>query len=112
MIGKIGTDILGRVSQRIISLPDNKCSWLINQALSLVSAEQRARLDANYGRRDAGCEHEVKSVYREIGLERVYREYEEASYQRVMGLIQQVDERVLPREMFVTFMNRIYKREK
>lgn len=36
-IGKIGTDI-----------QDNKCSWLINQALVIASPEQRKVLDVSY----------------------------------------------------------------
>jgi len=37
-IGKIGTDIL-----------DNKCGWIINFALKIVSPEQRAVLDVSSG---------------------------------------------------------------
>ncbi|KAF4991121.1 hypothetical protein F66182_16580, partial [Fusarium sp. NRRL 66182] len=40
-IGKIGTDI-----------QDNKCSWLVNQALTMVTPEQRKLLDEAYGRKD------------------------------------------------------------
>jgi farnesyl diphosphate synthase len=37
IIGKIGTDIM-----------DNKCSWLINQALAVASPEQRSILDVPF----------------------------------------------------------------
>jgi farnesyl diphosphate synthase len=40
-IGKIGTDI-----------QDNKCSWLVNQALSIATPEQRKILEENYGVKD------------------------------------------------------------
>ncbi|KAJ3310418.1 Farnesyl pyrophosphate synthetase, partial [Blyttiomyces sp. JEL0837] len=98
VIGKIGTDI-----------EDNKCSWLINQALDKASPEQRALLEQNYGQKDAAKVAAVKKIYQELDIENVYRAYEEASYKRITGLIAQIDDSKLPREMFVTFMNRIYK---
>jgi farnesyl diphosphate synthase len=84
---------------------------LINQALSRADKEQRARLDANYGKRDSVSEAVVKKVYKELDIEGVYHVYEEESYTRLMGLINGIQEGgVLNREMFITFMNRIYKR--
>ncbi|KAI8851786.1 geranyltranstransferase [Chytridium lagenaria] len=99
-IGKIGTDI-----------EDNKCSWLINQALSKASAEQRVLLDSNYGQKDAAKVEIVKNVFRELQLEALYKTYEEESYNRLHGLISKLDNS-LPQEMFVTFLKRIYKRSK
>ncbi|KAJ3117635.1 Farnesyl pyrophosphate synthetase [Phlyctochytrium bullatum] len=100
-IGKIGTDI-----------EDNKCSWLINQALDRASPEQRAVLDANYGQKDPAKVAKVKAVYVELNIEGVYKAYEEESYARVKALIEKIDESLLPQDMFVTFLNRIYKRSK
>ncbi|KAJ1564994.1 Farnesyl pyrophosphate synthetase [Cladochytrium tenue] len=101
VIGKIGTDI-----------EDNKCSWLVNQALARASPEQRSVLDENYGQKDPAKVARVKVVYAELGLEAAYRAYEEDSYRRIMGLVDAIDDAVLPRDMFVTFTNRIYKRKK
>ncbi|KAI8800497.1 geranyltranstransferase [Cladochytrium replicatum] len=101
LIGKIGTDI-----------EDNKCSWLINRALSIATPEQRRALDENYGKKDSECARRVKEVYQDMGLRRVYEQYEERSYRKISGLIEAVDEKVLPRKMFTSFMNRIYKRSK
>ena len=42
VIGKIGTDI-----------EDNKCSWLVVQALDRVTPEQRKVLEENYGQKHA-----------------------------------------------------------
>ncbi|KAJ3183177.1 Farnesyl pyrophosphate synthetase [Gaertneriomyces sp. JEL0708] len=95
VIGKIGTDI-----------EDNKCGWLIVQALDRCSPEQRKVLDECYGKKDAECVKKVKQVYKELNIEGVYHKYEEDSYTRLTALIEQVDEAVLPREMFTTFMNR------
>ncbi|KAJ3276925.1 Farnesyl pyrophosphate synthetase [Borealophlyctis nickersoniae] len=100
VIGKIGTDI-----------EDNKCGWLIVQALDRASPEQRKILDECYGRKDAEKVAAVKRVYSEIDIPAIYHKYEEESYQRISALIEKVDEELLPREMFVAFMNRIYKRK-
>ena len=93
-------------------IQDNKCSWLINQALALASPEQRTLLNENYGRKDAQKELIVKKVFQELDLEGVYKRYEEESYTRLFSLIEEMDETQLPKSMFYEFMNRIYKRTK
>ncbi|KAN0078395.1 Isoprenoid synthase domain containing protein [Tylopilus felleus] len=106
-IGKIGTDIV-----------DNKCSWCVNVALEVATAEQRAVLDANYGRKDAAKEGKVKEVYEAIGLRERYRVYEEGAKERIDKLIAAVPEPegkvdgVLRRAVFTAFLNKIYKRTK
>jgi len=107
-IGKIGTDII-----------DNKCSWCINTALSLASPEQKRILDENYGQKDAEKEARVKAVYEELGLRRHFADYEEAAYQRILVLIQTIPEStegapetVVKREIFTSFVDKIYKRKK
>ncbi|TDL20808.1 farnesyl-diphosphate synthase [Rickenella mellea] len=109
-IGKIGTDIV-----------DNKCSWLINVALQHASPAQRKTLDENYGKKDKDAEARVKVVFEEVGLREKYAAYEESSYERVMGLIQTIPEGglkggdgegALKREVFKSFLDKIYKRTK
>lgn len=107
-IGKVGTDIV-----------DNKCSWCINIALSIANPEQRKILDECYGRKDAEKEAKVKAVYEEIGLPARYRAYEEEAYQRITTLINDIpepepgtDNGFLRREVFTSFLNKIYKRTK
>jgi farnesyl diphosphate synthase len=100
VIGKIGTDI-----------EDNKCGWLIVQALSRANEEQRKVLDENYGQKDAERVQKVKQVFKELDIEGIYHAYENESYQRISELIKAVDEALLPQQMFVDFMNRIYKRK-
>ncbi|KAI9763784.1 MAG: Farnesyl pyrophosphate synthetase [Geoglossum simile] len=101
-IGKIGTDI-----------QDNKCSWLINQALKLASSEQRAVLDANYGVKDPKKELQVKGVYAELKLEEVYKAFEEVKVGEIRKLIAEVDEgEGLKKSAFEGFLLKIYKRQK
>lgn len=109
-IGKIGTDIV-----------DNKCSWCINTALAHATTEQSAILDANYGKKDAEAEARVKALYEELGVRKLYAEYEENSYKRIVGLIETIPEEnsaakagevKLKREVFKSFLDKIYKRTK
>ncbi|KDN48472.1 putative ERG20-farnesyl-pyrophosphate synthetase [Tilletiaria anomala UBC 951] len=110
VIGKIGTDIL-----------DNKCSWLINIALASATEEQRAVLDANYGRKDAACEAKVKEVYQapNIDIKSRFEAYEKESYQKINALIEALPQDAgavgkggLKREVFRAFLNKVYKRTK
>ncbi|KAF8985561.1 Farnesyl pyrophosphate synthetase [Entomortierella lignicola] len=100
-IGKIGTDI-----------EDNKCSWLINQALDRASPEQRKLLDENYGKRNEANVKIVKQVYVDLEIEALFKAYEEESYTRINALIEKVDHPLLKQNVFHSFMKRIYKRTK
>ncbi|RAH78151.1 hypothetical protein BO86DRAFT_392083 [Aspergillus japonicus CBS 114.51] len=102
VIGKIGTDI-----------QDNKCSWLVNQAIQRCTAEQRKVLDAAYGRKDSEQEAKVKALYKELDLEKVYLEYEEKVVGELRGKIDSINEAEgLKKEVFEAFLSKIYKRSK
>lgn len=102
VIGKIGTDI-----------KDNKCGWLINQALLTCTPQQREILDANYGRKDDAAEAKVKEVFHELDLQTVYQNYEESRVGEIKQMIAAVDESEgLKKEVFETFLAKIYKRSK
>lgn len=101
-LGKIGTDI-----------QDNKCSWLVNQALKVVTPEQRKILDDNYGQKDAACESRVKKLYDELNLRQVYEDFEQERVTKLRTLIDQVDESEgLKKGVFEEFLRKIYKRSK
>jgi len=102
VIGKIGTDI-----------KDNKCGWLINQALLTCTPQQREILDANYGRKDDAAEAKVKEIFHELDLQSVYQNYEESRVGEIKQMIAAVDESEgLKREVFEAFLAKIYKRSK
>ena len=102
VIGKIGTDI-----------QDNKCSWLINQALQRADKDQRTVLDECYGRKDREKEAKVKKVFEELELERVYLDFEEKKVGEIREMIAKVDEKEgLKRGVFESFLGKIYKRQK
>ncbi|KAI0077139.1 farnesyl-diphosphate synthase [Panus rudis PR-1116 ss-1] len=108
-IGKIGTDII-----------DNKCSWCINVALANATPEQRVVLEKNYGQKNPEAEKKVKELYYEIGVPEKFKAYEEDSYKRIIGLIETIPEGglgkdgeiKLRREVFKSFLDKIYKRKK
>ena len=57
---QIGTDI-----------QDNKCGWLVVQALDRATPAQRELLQTNYGRHDEECVAKVKELYKEMNIEQV-----------------------------------------
>lgn len=101
-IGKIGTDIM-----------DNKCSWLVNQALAICTPEQKKILEDNYGRKDKDKEAVVKKLYDELNLEQMYKDYEEKVVGEIKDKIAKIDESEgLKKGVFEAFLAKIYKRSK
>jgi len=101
-LGKIGTDIL-----------DNKCSWVVNTALAHVNDEQRAILDANYGKKDAESEARCKKVFLEVDIPSKYAAYEAKFYEEVNAMIEAADESTgLKKEVLRAFLAKVYKRTK
>lgn len=99
VIGKVGTDI-----------QDNKCSWLVVQALQRANAKQRKVLVDNYGKHDDKKVDKVKKLYKEMGMEELFAEYEEKSYADIMTMMDSATE--LPKEVFMFLLKKIYKRSK
>lgn len=97
VIGKIGTDI-----------QDNKCGWLVVQALHRATAAQKEVLKANYGKDDAECIEKVKALYREMELEKVYEEYEDKSFKLQKARIAAVKH--TSKAVFEALLQKIYKR--
>ncbi|CAM9703001.1 unnamed protein product [Choristocarpus tenellus] len=98
-IGKVGTDI-----------QDNKCSWLVVQALERATPEQKAVLLANYAQHDDSKIEKIKALYRELDLEGAYKEFEEKTFKEIKALIAKVDD--IPRAVFDQFIDKIYGRSK
>jgi len=102
VLGKIGTDI-----------QDNKCSWLVNQALKICTPEQRQVLEENYGRKDKEKEARVKQLFNELQLDQVYAKYEEERVAEIRQKISAIDESDgLKKAVFEEFLRKIYKRSK
>jgi len=97
VIGKVGTDI-----------QDNKCSWLVVQALDRVTPEQFDLLKENYGKWDDEKVAKVKALYKELQLEALFKKYEEDSYKDIQKELEDIS--LVPREVFDIFLKKIYKR--
>jgi len=98
VIGKIGRDI-----------EENKCSWLIVQALLHATPEQKKLLEQHYGKDNSADVKIVKHIYKEIGIEKIYRQYEEESY---LGLCRRIESvRIMPKQVFTDLLAKIYKRK-
>ena len=95
----VGTDI-----------QDNKCSWLVVQALDLATPSQRKILEKNYGQWDDKKVAKVKALYKELGLKEIFDKYEEQSYNEIQEELKKVDS--MPKEVFTLFLKKIYKRSK
>ena len=99
VIGKVGTDI-----------QDNKCSWLVVQALDRVSDEQRKILEDNYGQWDDEKVKKIKGLYAELDIEKIFKDYEEQSYKNIQEALDKVT--LMPRDVFELLLKKIYKRSK
>lgn len=99
VIGKIGTDI-----------QDNKCSWLVVQALQISSPTQRQLLIDNYGKHDPKKVDRVKVLYRDLKLEARYHAYEEEAYSEIKRQVALVKD--VPPAVFEFLLYKIYKRSK
>lgn len=94
----VGTDI-----------QDNKCSWLVVQALDRASPDQREVLKLNYGQWDDAKVAKVKKLYDDLKLREAFEKYEEESYQRIQLALDEVE--TMPRDVFELLLKRIYKRK-
>jgi len=98
--GKIGTDI-----------EDNKCSWLVVQALLRVTEQQRLLLKDNYGHHDPSRVRRVKELYEELNLKDLYLKQEQRSYDAIVQLANQ-HAADIPKEVFLTILNQFHLRQK
>uniref|UniRef100_A0A2K6S3I8 Farnesyl pyrophosphate synthase n=1 Tax=Saimiri boliviensis boliviensis TaxID=39432 RepID=A0A2K6S3I8_SAIBB len=90
---KVGTDI-----------QDNKCSWLVVQCLQQILKE-------NYGQKEAEKVARVKALHEELDLPAVFSQYEEDSYNHIIGLTEQYTA-PLPPPIFLGLVHKIYKWKK
>jgi len=97
VIGKIGRDI-----------EENKCSWLVVQALLRATPEQRKLLDQHYGIDNPKDVAIVKNVFLQIGIPDIFKKYEDDSYAELSAKIKRV--RIIPHEVFTKLLAKIYKR--
>jgi farnesyl diphosphate synthase len=73
-------------------------------------------MQENYGQKNSESEARVKALFSEepISIPERFAKYEQESYERITALIGQVDEKAsgMKREVFESFLNKVYKRAK
>jgi len=98
--GKVGTDI-----------KDGKCSWIVVKALENANDEQKKVLALYYGSQKDEDEKLVKELYNSLDLIGIYQAYESQFYVDIMEHIDTLCAgNAIPKEVFTTFLNRVYKR--
>ena len=65
---------------------------------------------ANYGKKDKECVAAIKKIYVDLQLEEKFKEYEAQTYKNLCSAIE--EQKVLPKEVFMTFLDKIYQRQK
>ena len=102
VLGKIGTDI-----------QDGKCSWPVTQALNLVTPQQRQLLEQHYGKNNAESVMMVKNLYNELGIHKIYADFEDNLYQQIKSDIALIAKQTkLPNAFFENLLQKLYKRQK
>lgn len=99
--GKIGTDI-----------EENKCTWLIVEALKIAKEDDLQKLQSHYGRDNLESSKIVKSVFTSLGIKERFINYETEMYQKLLCEIEDLKEDRLPKSIFLDLLNKIYQRKK
>ncbi|KAL4904750.1 isoprenoid synthase domain-containing protein [Aspergillus multicolor] len=98
---RIGTRTSVGNSNARNAIAGNKCNWLIMHALDRADKDQKVCLLETYGRKDAGAIDAVIGVYKELDLERVFRDYEGKAHRQIQSVIDGLDEGLgLRKELF------------
>lgn len=100
MIGKVGTDI-----------QDHKCTWLLTQALLIVTPAQRKVIETHYGHEDAASIKAIKDLYNELNMPAIYAKQEEDSMNRLTTLLKKYEDIVSP-TLFEAIIKRVHGRQK
>ena len=75
----------------------------------------RVYLQDNYGKKDSECEARIKQVFLELELPKRFEQYEAESYERINKLIDEIQEdgsKGLKKDVFRSFLAKVYKRQK
>ncbi|XP_015189997.1 PREDICTED: farnesyl pyrophosphate synthase isoform X2 [Polistes dominula] len=100
-------EVIGK--SNCVDIQEGKCSWLIVVALQRATPEQRKILEECYGSNDPEKIRQVKRLYNDIGLPNTYSIYEEETYNLLNTHIQQIS-RGLPHDLFLKFLEKLYRR--
>ena len=97
--GKVGTDI-----------EENTCTWLVVEALKKCTEEDKELIQQNYGKKNKENSDKVKDLYRRLKIPEAFVEFEQSSYVKMRGMIDEVSN--MPTGAFEFLLQKIYKRKK
>jgi len=86
-------------------------TWLQKKKKKINDKTQKTKKQENYGKKETSSVAVVKSLYREIGLETIFADYEEESKSSISKMIEE-SSLAPPRAIFDALFNKIYKRSK
>jgi farnesyl diphosphate synthase len=100
--GKEGTDI-----------KENKCSWVIIEALAECSEAQRVYLLENYGKDTNHAAERIQDIFNSLPLTSAYEKEEDRIFRELKDMITQVDEREgLKARVFEVFLDSLYRKHR
>ena len=90
-----------------------KCSWLIVQALKIVTSAQLDVIKQHYGKEDKASEDRIKALFAELNMSALYDRQEDESFARITELIQKrAASHGLPTQIFTKLLTTIHRRSK
>jgi farnesyl diphosphate synthase len=100
VIGKIGTDI-----------EDNKCGWLVCQALKRASKLQLATLHSHYGKVSKDSVAKVKAIFQNLKVKELFEAHEDETHARI-ALVVASEVPATLRPIYNWHLGKIFKRSK
>jgi len=87
--------------------------WVLSSSSSssIDLLRQVVSFQENYGKNDKESSSKVKQLYNELSMDKVFKDYEQVSYNRMLHLMEE-KAAGLPRGIFEDFIAKIYKRKK
>ena len=95
---------------KLVFIKDNKCSWLVVQALMNCSSDQKSVLQLHYGKNREDDILKIKELYDDLHLKEKFSEFEEKSYSKINKLINSYSG-PLHKNTFNAITEKLYRRQ-
>ena len=90
-------------------IQDNKCTWLVTQALDRSSDKIRDEISKFYGQNKTESVERIKELYSEVLIPELFEKFEEESFDRIEHLIGEYNGPLDP-DLFHQLKYKLYKR--
>ena len=105
-----GASKVGCYKFKLVFIKDNKCSWLVVQALMNCSSDQKSVLQLHYGKNREDDILKIKELYDDLRLKEKFSEFEEKSYSKINKLINSYSG-PLHKNTFNVITEKLYRRQ-